>query len=304
MNKPIYLSVVLCTYNEERYIMDSVLSILNQTYPYFELIIVNDGSTDKTKEILETLNDKRIRIINKQNTGLPHSLNVGISHAKYDWIARMDGDDIALPNRFADQIKLIEQGYDIIGGQFLEIDGDGVMKSTICSRKPVCALKCKLFVFLGWNPLAHPTAIIKKNILEKMGGYDENFKASQDLELWSRLSHCCKIINSNEVVLKYRKHANNISNSKKDKQIFLGFMAFVKYALKIRKPLNFSQFDMLTNDVFVKKCIYKNRKKFDKTHSSVGFFRKLCFFDYYVWRLWTFISLRIRCSKYHKFIMI
>lgn len=82
MNKPIYLSVVLCTYNEERYIMDSVLSILNQTYPYFELIIVNDGSTDKTKEILETLNDKRIRIINKPNTGLPNSLNVGISQAK------------------------------------------------------------------------------------------------------------------------------------------------------------------------------------------------------------------------------
>lgn len=178
MQYPIYLSVIISTYNEEPYLEEAINSILNQTYPYFELIIVNDGSTDNTDKLLFSFKDNRLRVINKENTGLPSSLNVGIENAKYNWIARMDGDDIALPNRFEEQVKLIKKGYDIIGGQFYSINEFGECLASGISHNPISLLGSKLFVFFGWNPLAHPTAVFRKELIKEFGGYDENFKAA------------------------------------------------------------------------------------------------------------------------------
>lgn len=92
--EPIYLSVVLSTYNDEKYIAEAIQSILEQTYPYFEFIIVNDGSYDRTLEIINSFKNSRIILIDKPNTGLIDSLNIGILSSKYDWIARVDFYDI------------------------------------------------------------------------------------------------------------------------------------------------------------------------------------------------------------------
>ena len=107
MNEPL-ISVLLCTYNDEKYIKDAIESILNQTFKKFEFIIVNDGSTDRTLDIIKQYNDERIVLIDKKNTGLTDSLNLGVSIAKTNWIARMDGDDISINNRFENQIKYLK----------------------------------------------------------------------------------------------------------------------------------------------------------------------------------------------------
>lgn len=300
MYSPIYLSVVISTYNEGQYLKESINSILKQTYPYFELIIVNDGSTDNTSQLLSTFNDNRIRVINKVNTGLPNSLNIGIETAKFDWIARMDGDDIALPNRFEDQVKLIKKGYDIIGGQFYTIDEFGDCTESVISRNPISLLSSKMFVFLGWNPLAHPTAVFRKGLIKEFGGYDENFIASQDLELWLRVSHKAKIINCKEAVLKYRNHKGNISNSKKCIQQNFGFLAFVKNALMIRKPLTTEQFSKLICERYISSCLENNNRFLELIH-HVKNGRTPVMLLYYLWRTCVFVKLRIWRHRFFKF---
>lgn len=291
MKEPVYISVVLCTYNDERYIKSSVDSILNQTYPYFELIIVNDGSTDNTFTILKQIEDERIRIINKPNTGLADSLNEGVKAAKYQWIARMDGDDISLPNRLEVQIKLIDSGASVIGGQFYVIDENSKYKSKMPSNNPLSPLRSKLYVMLGWNPLAHPSALISKNALSMVGGYDPNFSASQDMDLWFRISKKHKIINTKEVVLLYRKHSNNISNGRKDIQIKMAFIAYIKRALGINRVLSPNEFRILQENQLISSLICKNHDYVKGLEGLKSIKRALVLVRYYAWRFWIFVRL-------------
>ena len=267
MSEVKYLSVVMSTYNEEKYIRDSVESVLNQTYPYFELIIVNDGSTDSTADILKTFNDSRIRIFDKENSGLPDSLNQGIKMARYDWIARMDGDDIAEPTRFEKQIEAINDKVGVIGGQFYVIDSFGGLMSEEVSNKPLSSFGCKKSILLGMSPFAHPSVIFRKELIEKWGGYDTNFTAAQDLELWSRLAPSTKMKNLSDSVLKYRKHNNTITNKRYELQMKLTFLGYLKYVLKIRKPLSKVEFQKL--DSYFEKNGLLEKNNFYFCHSLV-----------------------------------
>lgn len=200
----IYLSVVLATYNDERYIKESVMSILNQTYPYFELIIVNDGSTDSTADIIKGIKDERIVFVDKPNTGLADSLNVGISLAKYEWIARMDGDDIAFPERFERQVAQIDDNTDIIGTSAISIDAKSGKELSLLLMK---ATKREILrnLKLGKPVFVHPTVLIRKSLLDKLKGYDRNFRKAQDTDLWFRMSSCCgDMKNITEPLLYYR----------------------------------------------------------------------------------------------------
>lgn len=293
MNKPIYLSVILSTYNEEKYIAKSIQSILDQTYPYFEFIIVNDGSTDSTLQIVRSFSDPRIVVIDKPNTGLPDSLNKGIECAKYDWIARMDGDDIAMPNRFERQINYIKKESAIIGGQFISINEDGNAISGKISRKPLTYAKCKFALLFGMSPLAHPTVLIKKELLVQYGGYDVNFRASQDLELWCRLVSFANMVNISDPILFYRQHNNNITNKRKDLQRKLAFLGFMKYVLKLRRPLTSEEFQRFENVLSKNQLIQRNGKYFIWSHEGSGHLRVIKLMVYYVWRLLLIIKYRI-----------
>lgn len=222
-----YLSVVLCTFNDEKFIRSSIDSILNQTYPYFEFIIVNDGSTDRTLNIIKEFKDDRIIIIDKPNTGLADSLNVGCSRAKYKWIARMDADDIALPTRFENQVKYIRNDIGVIGGQYIEISKDN--QTNVPQRLPQSTWIIKAYLSLGVSRIIHPSALINKEALNMVNGYDANFVAAQDLDLWLRISRKYKIININEVVLKYRINSNGITYKTPVKQSVNAMIALVKY---------------------------------------------------------------------------
>jgi glycosyltransferase involved in cell wall biosynthesis len=121
------VSVVMSVYNNESYIREAVESVLNQSFKDFEFIIINDGSTDRTREILTSYTDERIRLFDQENRGLTISLNRGLSLAKGSYIARMDGDDISDPERFAEEVRFLEQNEKIglIGTYAHRIDEQG-----------------------------------------------------------------------------------------------------------------------------------------------------------------------------------
>ena len=246
-DEPIYLSVVLCTYNDSKYIWESINSILRQSYPYFEFIIVNDGSTDNTLDIINSFQDDRIVLVDKPNTGLVDSLNVGISHAKYDWIARMDGDDVADINRFKNQIPYIRKGYDVIGGGAVYIDMES--RELYPAHPAKRDIIIKFLLSIGIGQIIHPAAIINKNKLLAIGGYDSHIICAQDKDLWLMLYHSCKMINIPEIVLKYRINTAGISVSKKDKQRLFGLVAFVKFKKKIYRPLTDEEYDRISNNI-------------------------------------------------------
>lgn len=293
MNEPIYISVVLSTYNEEKYIAKSIQSILDQTYPYFEFIIVNDGSTDSTLQIVKSFTDPRIVLIDKPNSGLPDSLNKGIESAKYDWIARMDGDDIATPDRFERQVSYIKDDSGVIGGQFISINEMGNPISGKVSNKPLTYAKCRYALLFGMSPLAHPTVLVKKELLIKYGGYDVNFRAAQDVELWSRLVPFVKIINIPDQILYYRQHTNNITNKRKDLQRKLAFLGFMKYVLKLRRPLTSEEFNRFEQVLSKKSLIQRNDKYYLWSHETNGHMRVVKLLMYYMWRLLLILKYRL-----------
>lgn len=222
MNTPI-ISVVMPVYNAEKYLDEAIQSILNQTYEDFEFIIINDGSTDGSLEIIKKYKnqDERIVLISRENRGLITSLNEGIEKANGKYIARMDADDISLSERFEKQIELMRsQDIDICGGNYLSINGDGSLFSL--NLTPQSHEFCTLSL-ISKVPFAHPTVMIKKEFLDKYNcryGQSE-YKKAEDLDLWIKMHQKgAKFGNVSELTLKYRIIENSLSkvNDKKIRQ--------------------------------------------------------------------------------------
>ena len=205
------ISVVLPVYNGEKYITESVDSILRQSFRNFEFIIINDGSTDNTHQILSEYEskDSRIRLISRPNKGLEASINQGIELAHGEWIARMDADDISLPHRFERQLQRLEQtGADICGSwiQFFGLKNQDILKYCINDE----AIK---FQMLFAAPFAHPTVMMRASLLKQLGCYKaEGMNNCEDYDLWERAARAGWIMaNVPEVLLMYRQHGSQIS---------------------------------------------------------------------------------------------
>ncbi|NNF02070.1 MAG: glycosyltransferase [Bacteroidia bacterium] len=204
------VTVLLPVYNGEKYLEDACRSVLNQSFHDFELLIINDGSSDRTSEIINSFSDPRLRVVNnEQNIGLIKTLNKGIDLAKSDLIARMDADDICRPKRLQLQVDFMNENPDIAisGGLFQAI---GTSTSNVV-KQPTNpdVIKSKL---LFHTVLAHPTVIYRKEALVKNSlYYDESYKHAEDYELWVRASRRVKISNLNEVLIDYRFHDKQVS---------------------------------------------------------------------------------------------
>lgn len=212
MNNSPIISVVMSVYNSEKYLSESIESILSQTFSDFEFIIIDDGSTDKSNSILNKFarSDARINIItNLENIGLANSLNKGLHIAKGDYVARMDSDDISYPKRFEIQIEFMKnnKAYGVVGGNIDIIDEKSNYVKTLSFPKTHNQI---LWYLCFQNPIAHPTTMIKSNLLRKVNGY-KNYISSQDYDLWQRLSNITKLFNVDQSLLKYRVHGSNIS---------------------------------------------------------------------------------------------
>ncbi len=228
------ISVVLPVCNAEAYISEALDSIFAQTFKDFEIIAVNDGSTDNSFQILEdyAARDKRIVPHHLQSTGLVGALNYGIKVARGHYVARMDGDDVCHPTRFERQITFLTNNPDIafLGTQIDILDGDG--KAVSRSHFPVDCADVNTALLQGFCPFCHPTMMIRREALLALGGYNSVFQTAEDLELWQRASLKFRLANLDEVLFSYRRHDQSVSTTKHRQQIFTH--AFAHFCLQQR----------------------------------------------------------------------
>ncbi len=218
------VSVIMSVYNGEKYVKTSVESILTQTFKNFELIIINDGSTDRTPDLLGSYQDARIRIIHQENLGLTKSLNKGISLAHGEYIARMDADDISFPRRLERQVQFMEDNLDIgvVGTAYYEIDDQGRIVGKRVFPLSDDRLRKAL---IRYNPLFHGSVMIRRTVFERVGLYNECFLKSQDYELWFRVAKHFRLANLPEPLMMRRYGAANISVASEREQIAFALRA-------------------------------------------------------------------------------
>lgn len=214
------ISVLMPVYNGGTFLSQAIDSILAQSFADFEFLILDDGSTDATPAALAYYagRDKRIRIISRPNRGLVASLNELLALARGEFIARMDADDIALPERFAWQVEFLNRHPEVVcvGGACMMIDGAGRYLTTLFH--PLSDEHIQTAGLAGHTPISHPTAMIRRRELEAIGGYDTAYSVAQDLDLWLRLGERGKLANLPVPVLKYRLHDKSLSEQAADRQ--------------------------------------------------------------------------------------
>jgi len=197
----------MTTFNEPKnYIQQSIESVLNQTYTNFELLILDDSSNSETIQAIDSFKkDIRVNVVReKRRMGFVHALNKGMKMAKGKYIARMDADDICFNDRFEKQIKYLEAhtDIDILGGNMKIIDENG---NILSQRQYPCSKFSLKFSSVFRSPVAHPTVMFRRSIIEKNMFYDDLFKKAEDLEFWLRLrNNGFKIANMPEYVLYFR----------------------------------------------------------------------------------------------------
>lgn len=203
------VSVIFPVYNGAKYIRTSVRSILEQSFREFELLLINDGSTDETPDILKEFTDPRIRIINnKKNSGLIFSLNRGISEAKGEYLARMDADDESLPNRFAEQVRFLDlhKDVDICGTLMTCFITDRIYQHRYFNSEDVGAA----LVFT--NPIVHPSVMMRRSIFtEESVQYNSNYPHAEDYAMWVQLVGKHKFAILNSVLIRYGAHDDQMS---------------------------------------------------------------------------------------------
>ena len=208
------VSVIMPVHNGEAYLREAIGSILNQTFRDFELILIDDASDDHTPEIIKEYADTRIRILtNAGNQGLTRNLNRAVDIAEGRYIARMDADDIALPERLARQVAFMEKHPDHgLCGTWAKTFGAYEEPVNFPTRHE--ELKCCL---LFQNPVVHPSVMFRAAIIKKIR-YDETLRVAQDYELWQRIARHTKIANLPEYLLRYRVHETSTSSTRQAQQ--------------------------------------------------------------------------------------
>lgn len=212
------ISVILPVHNCEAYLGVAIESVLDQSFGDFELIALDDGSTDRSPAILDDFarQDSRIRIVSHENRGITPTLNAGVDLACGDLIARMDGDDICLPDRFQRQVDYLAQHKDVValGGQVLLIDGEGRKLTQMplpCTHADIDTAHAS-----GRSKalICHPAAMIRTNALRQSGSYLNSYKHAEDIDLWLRLAEIGELANLPDTVLQYRRHVETIGYTK------------------------------------------------------------------------------------------
>lgn len=216
------VSVIMSAYNAAKYLREAVDSILDQTFTDFELILFDDGSTkDDTAAIVKAYGqrDARVIAVSRANKGLTPTLNEGIGMARGAFIARMDADDIALPERFARQIDYLSAHPECVcvGSRVITVDPYGSPIKTTDHPLTHDDITAGLLKGIGWS-VVHPVAMMRTEIVRKVGGYREQFKTSQDLDLFLRLGEIGTLANIATPLLKYRQHFESVAHNKADEQ--------------------------------------------------------------------------------------
>lgn len=205
-------------YNGERYVREAVESVLQQTYTDFEFIIIDDGSRDRTWELLSSFDDPRIRLVcNEKNIGLTQSLNKGIQMSRGDYIARQDGDDISTPERLALQMRFLEEhpGVGVLGTWVAYIDEKDERIGIWAT--PGSPLLISWSLLFG-NCIAHSSVVVRRSVLRQGMRYRPEFAYAQDYDLWVRLNAKTQLANLTDVLNWKRVHEEMISVKYSERQ--------------------------------------------------------------------------------------
>jgi glycosyltransferase involved in cell wall biosynthesis len=262
MKKP-KISLVMTVYNQETFLKKAIKSILEQSFSDFEFLILDDASTDKSLEVIRGFRDKRIKVFqNKKRKGLSKNLNFLIKQSKGKYIARMDGDDVSEKGRLANQVAFLDKHPEValvcswakiinkedeLVGEFSYPTDYGEIRKNI----------------LNYNPFVHPSAMFRKNIFEKIGGYDKNLFYSQDYDLFLKFVSQYPCVNLPKFLLKFRWQPDFKKQKKQQ-------LTALKIRLKAIKDYGYKRWEMvklikplffyLIPD-FIKKIYWRNKLK-------------------------------------------
>ena len=206
------VSVFMPVYNAEHYLNESINSILNQSYTDFEFVIVNDGSTDRSADVIKAYTDPRIRFIeNQQNMGLIASLNIGLETCIGEYIVRMDQDDYSLPQRIEKQVRFMDENpeHGLIGCWFEDF-GENIESKVVRYSSNDTHIRIR---HLYQTHIAHPTAVLRKSVIDEYNlRFNPEFVHGEDYAFWVQMSAYCKLSNYPEMLVRKRDHPRNISN--------------------------------------------------------------------------------------------
>ena len=212
-NKTPFISVLMPVYNAKRYVAEAVRSILAQTFADFELIIIDDGSTDGSRAILEDLaaGDSRIRLVSRENRGLVATLNELMGMARADLVARMDADDVAIPERFEWQVEFLRDHPEVVclGGFQHHIDSEG--RYLYLYTCPLGDPEIQDQMLLGHCEINHPSVMMRREVALAVGGYRAEMEHLEDLDLWLRMGERGQLANLDRVITRYRVHEKSKS---------------------------------------------------------------------------------------------
>lgn len=212
--------MLIPVYNGEQYLRSAVESILGQTFGDLEVVVIDDGSTDGTHDVLRDLerSDVRMRVFLRPHTGYVKQLNFGIDVCRGTYIARMDADDLAYEDRLAVQIPELRRRPEVmvLGGAYDLIDG----RDRLLRRHwPPCDdATLQEQCLSGQTPIGHPTAVMRRRDLITVGGYDESLETAEDIDLWLRLGERGKLACVPHPVLRYRQHDKSVSEARAEEQ--------------------------------------------------------------------------------------
>lgn len=211
------ISVLLPVYNAELYLRIAVESILAQTFKNFELIAVDDGSTDRSLALLQEYanRDPRVRVISRPNTGIAGALNDGLAVAQGELVARMDADDISLPHRFQLQLAYLRAHPDcvLLGSRVLLVDPYGTPLYDTNHSLTHEQIEAELLAGVGWA-VVHPVAMMRTDAVRRAGGYRTEFVPIEDLDLFLRLVETGRAANLPDVLLQYRQHPQSANRTR------------------------------------------------------------------------------------------
>lgn len=234
------LTVITTVYNCEEYLEESIQSILDQTFNDFEFIILNDGSTDKSREIILSYRDKRIRFFDyTYNRKIPYRRNQVISESFTDYIVIHDGDDISFNYRLKEQYEFLENNKNVfcVGGHAIKIssESDVIGEMTYPPEKHsdiISMLNDEFYL----NPMIDPTTMFRKNIFLNLGGYtsEENIYTVPDYDLWLRaMYNGYNFANLQKPIIKYRVNSNGMTIQKKREMIRAHMIVWHRWASAI-----------------------------------------------------------------------
>lgn len=203
------ISVVMPVYNGEKYLCEAIDSVLNQSFSDFEFIIIDDGSTDSSKQIIQSYLDPRIHLYSIPNGGIANALNYGISLSKSNIIARMDCDDRSHPSRFQIQYDFLSKNKNILllgtGARVIDENGVFVFEDKVHSDYSVIKSR------LPESSFYHPSVMFRKSAFQKVGGYQVGLRWGEDVLLFSKLTKLGEVTNINQSLIDYRVTSTSLS---------------------------------------------------------------------------------------------